>query len=85
MAYIKEPNGIDLVVKPMVLSIEDRQLISSIIASYKETGEMPQIVQKTKASDKFKTEKPLPYVKIRKNYLSSDKTPLSIFIKKAQI
>ncbi len=51
MAYIKKPIGIDLVVKPMVLSIEDRQLISSIIASYKETGEMPQIVQKTKASE----------------------------------
>ena len=64
MAHIKEPIGIDLIVKPMVLSIEDRQLISSIIASYKETGEMPQNVQKAKASDKFKIEKA---ASIRKN------------------
>ena len=47
MGYIKEPKGIDLIVSPMPLSIEDRVAISTIIKTYKLTGEIP-IVHKEK-------------------------------------
>jgi hypothetical protein len=38
MGYIKEPTGIDFVVDPTPLTIEDRKRISEIIAHYKATG-----------------------------------------------
>jgi hypothetical protein len=41
MGYIKEPKGIDLIVSPMPLSSEDREAISTIIKTYKLTGEIP--------------------------------------------
>ena len=47
MAHIKEPIGVDLIVKPMVLTLEDRQAISAIITAYKSTGEIP-VALKTK-------------------------------------
>jgi hypothetical protein len=37
MGYIKEPEGIDLIVAPSTLTAQDRQMISSIIANYKNT------------------------------------------------
>ncbi len=48
MGYIKEPEGIDLVISPMPLTIEDRESISAIISKYKKTGEIPQITRKVK-------------------------------------
>jgi hypothetical protein len=48
IGYIKEPKGIDLIVSPMPLSIEDREAINMIIKTYKLTGEI-LIVQKRKA------------------------------------
>lgn len=38
MGYIKEPVGIDFVVDPTPLTIEDKEMISEIIAYYKATG-----------------------------------------------
>ncbi len=37
MGYIKEPEGIDLIVAPSTFTAQDRQMISSIIANYKKT------------------------------------------------
>ncbi len=51
MTHIKEPSGIDLNLKPMPLTDEDRQEISAIIASYKMTGEVPAV--KTKYNTKL--------------------------------
>ena len=48
MTHIKEPIGIDLNLKPMPLTEEDRQTISAIIASYKTTGEIPTVKTKRK-------------------------------------
>ena len=38
MGHIKEPNGIDFIVDPKPLSLEERKRISAIIAHYKATG-----------------------------------------------
>ena len=38
MGYIKEPAGVDFIVDPTPLTIEDRKKISEIIAYYKATG-----------------------------------------------
>jgi formiminotetrahydrofolate cyclodeaminase len=63
MAHIKEPIGIDLIIKPMPLSEEDRQAISAIIAAYKMTGEMPKLVRKAKTTRKTKIAKSqTPYI-----------------------
>jgi hypothetical protein len=48
MGYTTKTTDIDLIVEPMPLSIEDRQIISSIIAHYKKTGEMLKPVKKNK-------------------------------------
>ena len=48
MGYIKEPKGIDLVISPMPLTIQDRESISAIISTYKKMGEIPQITRKVK-------------------------------------
>lgn len=41
MGLIKEPEGVDLVVVPSILTEQDRQMISKIIADYKRTGKIP--------------------------------------------
>ena len=41
MGLIKEPNGVDLIVGPSVLTDDDRKMISQIIANYKRTGKLP--------------------------------------------
>lgn len=41
MGLIKEPNGVDLIVGPSVLTDNDRKMISEIIANYKRTGKLP--------------------------------------------
>ena len=38
MGYIKDPEGIDLVVGPSILTAQDKLMISEIIANYKKTG-----------------------------------------------
>lgn len=38
MGHIKEPEGINFVVDPTPLTLEDRKKISEIIAFYKRTG-----------------------------------------------
>ena len=38
MGHIKEPAGVDFVVDPTPLTVEDRKQISKIIAYYKATG-----------------------------------------------
>jgi hypothetical protein len=57
MGYIKEPNGVDLLVSPIPLSIEDRLAISDIINIYKKTGEIPQIPRKENKLNKKKSTK----------------------------
>ncbi len=37
MGYIKEPEGVDLIVAPSTFTAQDRQMISNIIANYKKT------------------------------------------------
>jgi hypothetical protein len=37
MGYIKEPEGIDLIVAPSTFTAQDRKMISNIIANYKKT------------------------------------------------
>jgi hypothetical protein len=66
MAHIKEPNGIDLIVKPMPLSDEDRKSISAIIAAYKLTGEKPVFTRKIKATRKVKNSQTQTLVSRRK-------------------
>ena len=39
MGYVKDPVGVDLVVDPPPLTIEDRKRISEIITYYKSTGQ----------------------------------------------
>lgn len=41
MGHIKEPAGIDLNLDPMPLTVEDLQLVSSLIAEYKLTKQVP--------------------------------------------
>jgi hypothetical protein len=38
MGCIKEPNGVDFVVEPRVVTEEDKRIISETIAHYKATG-----------------------------------------------
>jgi len=38
MGYVKEPNNIDLVVAPSVLTAENKRTIARAIAQYKKTG-----------------------------------------------
>jgi hypothetical protein len=37
MGYIKEPEGVDLIVAPSTFTAQDRKMISNIIANYKKT------------------------------------------------
>jgi hypothetical protein len=39
MGYIKDPEGVDLVVGPSILTEQDKVMISEIIANYKKTGD----------------------------------------------
>jgi hypothetical protein len=41
MGLVKEPQGVDLVVGPSILTDEDKKMISKVIADYKLTGKMP--------------------------------------------
>ena len=70
MAHIKEPIGIDLIVKPMVLTIQDRQSISATIAAYKNTGEMPS----TPKIETYSSKKDLKSLSIRQK--SKQLTPV---------
>ena len=47
MGLIKEPNGVDLIVGPSVLTDDDRKMISQIIANYKRTGKLPNKQKQT--------------------------------------
>ncbi len=47
MGYVKEPIGIDLVVGPTQLTIEDQQLIHDVIAEYKITKKIPKPLKVT--------------------------------------
>ncbi|HEY4060951.1 MAG TPA: hypothetical protein VGM30_03585 [Puia sp.] len=40
MGYVKEPKGVDFVVEPIPLTLEDREMISNAIALYKATGKI---------------------------------------------
>ena len=54
MGYIKEPKGVDFVVEPHVLTKEDQQIMSRIIADYKATGKITKAprAKKTRATGK---------------------------------
>ncbi|MBS4027419.1 MAG: hypothetical protein KGZ58_02180 [Ignavibacteriales bacterium] len=43
MGLIREPKNIDLVVAPSILTNEDKQMISKIIADYKRTKKTPTL------------------------------------------
>ena len=47
MGYIKEPAGIDFVVDPTPLTVNDRKKISEIIAYYKATGKKMPLQKST--------------------------------------
>lgn len=54
MGYIKEPKGVDFVVEPHVLTKEDQQIMSKIIADYKTMGKITKAprAKKTRAAGK---------------------------------
>ncbi len=52
MGFIKEPKGIDLIVKSVPLTEQDRKQISNIIAQYKRTGKKPSKSRKLSSSKK---------------------------------
>ena len=41
MGFIKEPEGIDLVVGPSILTEKDKEIVSGIIANYRMNGHKP--------------------------------------------
>ena len=41
MGFIKEPKGVDLIVKSTPLTEDDKKQISKLIANYKLTGKKP--------------------------------------------
>ena len=43
MGYIKEPEGVDLIVAPSTFTVQDRQMISNIIANYKKTRSFKKV------------------------------------------
>jgi hypothetical protein len=43
MGYIKEPKGVDFIVEPHVVTVEDRRIISEAIAHYKATGNFQKV------------------------------------------
>ena len=47
MGFIKEPEGIDLVVGHSILTEKDREIISGIIANYRMSGNKPNRVLQT--------------------------------------
>jgi hypothetical protein len=49
MGYIKEPQGVDFVVEPHVVTEEDRRIISEAIAYYKATGKFKKVPSPKKA------------------------------------
>ncbi len=55
MGHVKEIEGIDLIVAPMLFTDEDRQAISAIIAHYKSTGEIIKFEKKSKRKNKNST------------------------------
>lgn len=67
MGIIKEPIGIDLNISPMSLSDEDRQALSTIIARYKSTGEIPKPGRKPKS---IKRKKPAVSSEIKRTKAS---------------
>jgi hypothetical protein len=62
MGYIKEPEGVDFIVDPTPLTIEERKRISEIIAHYKATGKKLPF-QKLKPSRKKKDTRPSKTIK----------------------
>jgi hypothetical protein len=52
MGFIREPKGIDLIVKSEPLTEQDRKLISNIITQYKLTGKKPTKITKQSAAKK---------------------------------
>ena len=52
MGYIKEPKGVDFVVEPHVLTDEDQQIMSRIIAEYKATGKITRAPRQKKTRSK---------------------------------
>jgi hypothetical protein len=41
MGLVREPNGVDLIVGPSILTEKDKKFISVLIAEYKRTGKIP--------------------------------------------
>jgi len=54
MGYIREPKGVDFVVEPHVVTVEDQKIMSKIIADYKATGKITKAprVKKTRSTRK---------------------------------
>ena len=57
MGHIKEPEGVDLIVGPSILTEQDRRMISEIIANYKRTGKLPAKSIRTRLRGHRRTEK----------------------------
>ena len=52
MGFIKEPKGIDLIVKSEPLTEQDKKLISNVIAQYKLTCKKPSKTRKLSSTKK---------------------------------
>jgi hypothetical protein len=49
MGYIKEPKGVDFVVEPHIVTVEDRAIISEAIAHNKATGRFKRVPKPKRA------------------------------------
>ena len=52
MGLIKEPEGVDLIVGPSILTEHDKKMISDIIANYKKTRKLPVKISRLRAANK---------------------------------
>lgn len=52
MGFIKEPKGIDLIVKSVPLTEQERKQISNVIAQYKLSGKKPTKSRKLSSAKK---------------------------------
>lgn len=59
MGLIREPEGVDLIVGPSILTVLDRQMISEIIANYRRTRKLPSKSERTRFRGRRKALQPI--------------------------
>lgn len=75
MGYIKEPEGIDLMLSPIPLTEDDKKLISEMIAEYKKTKKIPKSLRRKKKVTSRVSTRASAKKKNRKQISNEDKKP----------